>query len=271
MTTLVPMKNRTDLKANGVAQTHAVVDTWAWDKLKKLNNGRFGMKCWKSATAVENRKKKDGVWHGLGTLSCVQLQVSKKAKGVLKPYRGKPMKLHHLVLLVTEVLLPGYVLGNETGQKNCDHEDENPANNLVSNLRIVRHELNSMRKGITASGIKPDWNQFRFGLPMYTTFMKKDQFASISSEMKACGYGEKTRTGKFRQTIRKRSRRACKVAKSAAARAVLKHLQAIESDIFDAIKYSGNPAKPREEFSILSELQTAFAPPVRKSRKRKRK
>ena len=130
MTTRVPL-NRTVLKANGVAQTHAVVDTWAWNKLKKLNNGRCGMKCWKSATAQENEKKKDGVYHGLGTLKCVQLFVSRKAKGVLKPYRDKMMKLHHLVLLVTEVLLPGDVLGNETGQKNCDHDDENPANNLV--------------------------------------------------------------------------------------------------------------------------------------------
>ena len=272
MTTRVPLSS-TVLKANGVVQTHAVVDTWAWDKLKKLNNGGpyGGKPAWSSASAQEKREKKDGVYYGLGTLARVLLRVSRKAKGVLKPYRGKSMKLHHLVLLVTEVLLPGYVLGSKTGQKNCDHEDENPANNLVSNLRIVRHELNSMRKGITASGIKPDWNQFRFGLPMYTTFMKKDQFASISSEMKACGYGEKTRTGKFRQTIRKRSRRACKVAKSAAARAVLAHLQATEPDIFDAIKYSGDPAKPRKEFSILKELQAAYAPPVRKSRKRKRK
>jgi len=183
MTTLVPL-SRTVLKANGIAQTHAVVDTWAWDKLKKLNNGRCGMKCWESAYAVENRKKKDGVYHGLGTLARVLLKVSPNAKGVLKPYRDKPKKLHHLVLLVTEVLLPGDVLGNETGQKSCDHEDENPANNLVSNLRIVRHELNIMRQGNTASGITPDGNQFYFNLPMHTTFMKKDQFASISSEMK---------------------------------------------------------------------------------------
>jgi len=271
MTTLVPLSSMV-LKANGVAQTHAVVDTWAWDKLKKLNNGRCGMKCWKSATAKEVRKKKDGVYHGLGTLEHVELKVSRKAKGVLKSYRGKPMLLHHLVLLVTEVMLPGYVLGSKTGQKSCDHEDENPANNLISNLRIVRAEVNSMRKGITASGVTPtNGNQFEFNLPMHTTLMKKDLYASISSEMKRCGYGEKTRTGTFRYKIRKRSRRACEVAKSAAARAVLKHLQATEVDIFDAIKYSGDPAKPREEFSMLEELQAAFAPPVRKSRKRKRK
>jgi len=128
-----------------------------------------------------------------------------------------------------------------------------------------------MRQGNTASGITPHGNQFRFNLPMHATFRKKDQYASISSEMKACGYGEKTRNGNFCCKIRKRSRRACEVAKSAAARAVLAHLQATESDIFDAIKYSGDPAKPRKEFSILKELQAAYAPPVRKSRKRKRK
>ena len=274
MTTRVPLNNRTDLKANGVAQTHAVVDTWILDKLKKLNNGRKygGKPAWSSATAEERRNKKDGVYYGLGTLANVKLKVSRKAKGVLKPYRGKMMKLHHLVLLVTEVLLPGYVLGTNTGQKSCDHEDENPANNLVSNLRIVRAEVNNMRKGITASGIRPtNGNQLYFNLPLHKFFMNKDQFVSISSEMKACGYGAKTRTGNFREKIHKRSRRACEVAKSAAARAVLKHLQATESDIFDAIKYSGDPAKPREEFSMLKELQTAFAPPVRKSRKRKRK
>jgi hypothetical protein len=133
----VPLTREMRLK-DGTKVTKMQIRACDLRKLRALNNAPG---TWKRAVANERG----------GILTDCQWGVSRKAVGLLAPYRGKVKYVHQLVALVTGLMLPDTVYGTGRGGLTIDHKDENPANNAATNLRCMRTELNLARQAKSGS------------------------------------------------------------------------------------------------------------------------
>jgi hypothetical protein len=113
-----------------------------------------------------------------GSLVSCYFAISAKATGVMgKEYdrrkkaceKGKQpnrlISLHHAVALVTGCPVRNF--STERGGMTVDHKDENPGNNSLENLRVLRTELNTARQCDPDGVHGPSGNCYRFGKPFY--------------------------------------------------------------------------------------------------------
>ena len=214
------------------------VERFVYDLISKDWNMRYGMKLTKVGSEVATS----------GRLKDTRLRVPINASGPFTQISGKE-KFHNIVLRVVGVINDenSKTIGKGGGKYSIDHKDGDPSNNRLSNLRLVRSEINNTLKSTGTSGISKNRNQFQFHLPMYTTFKKQN----LSDEMKACGYDEK-------YTKLEPTHAAAEVAKKRAAIAAFDQLKLIEPTIFDAYRFSGDLNDPITKFSIEQEVRSSY-------------
>ena len=230
-------------------QTHAIVDEGVYDKMVKLNNSKQ-KRAWRKATAHENKS---------GCLKQVQLGITESATGLLKIWTSENTKratkeIHLIIFRVMGVLTDEHFddEGHLKGGYSVDHDDNNPANNRLSNLRLVRKAVNSMLKSDgNQVGFNKRDKKYEFKLPMHNHFVDND--LELSEEMIACKYDK----GVTRNTIATEEEAIAE--KKRAGIAMLNQLKKLEPEIFIAYKYSGSQASPRVQFSMEAELRALFS------------
>jgi hypothetical protein len=213
----VPLSRETRLK-NGTKVSKMQIRACDLRKLRALNNHPG---CWKRAVVVEQK----------GILAACQWKVSRKAVGLLAPYRGKLKLVHHLVALVTGLTLPGTVYDIRRGGLTIDHADENPANNDAANLRVMRHELNSTRQAKSGSVSKMTrGTRWAVRKPLFTYISPNEalwQRAGHDRRLKKLRYTKGTDTDNVTSSRRKAEHRLRKMR-----RAVLLFLHEHDAELF---------------------------------------
>jgi hypothetical protein len=152
-----------------------------------------------------------------GFLSCCYFFISRNATGVMGEDRarrkavwiagcknGKKLStkiyLHHAVALVTGFPSPNF--STNRGGITIDHKDENPANNVMENLRGMRTELNGARKCDPDGVQRPPYgkghesegkptNFYQYTKPMYNYIKRSTplwQKAKDCDELKDAGF-----------------------------------------------------------------------------------
>ena len=118
----------------------------------------------------------------------VKVRISTKATGRLEPFRGKNMKLHHAVVLLTGFSEDQFsrlkkVHGENHGLT-VDHVDGHPENNCVTNLEVVTNELNNARRARPGKGItRPCWkNKQSKDVPFNRLGFRKPNFTTLRSK-----------------------------------------------------------------------------------------
>ena len=234
---LLPM-SQSGKSRDGKMRTHMAVERFVYDLISKDWNLRYGMKLTKVTSDVATS----------GKLVKTEVRVPKNASGPFTQISGT-QKFHNILLRAVGVINDknSKTIGKGTGKYSIDHKDGDPSNNRLSNLRLVRDEINSVLKSTGTSGIRKYYKKFRVDLPMYTTFKKQN----LSEEMKACGYDKKS--WKLVAT-----RAAAEAAKKRAGLAAFNQLKLIEPSIFNAYRFSGDLNDPITTFSIEQEVRLSY-------------
>jgi HNH endonuclease len=214
----VPLSHETRLK-DGTKVSTMQIRACDLRRLRALNNGLPGS--WKRVAIQETR----------GILNHCQWRVSRSAVGLLAPYRGKMKRVHHLVALVTGLALPGTAYGTGRGGLTIDHKDENPANNVPANLRVMRHELNSTRQAKSGSVSKmTSGTRWAFRKPLFTYISPNEalrQRAGHDRRLKKLRYTKGTDADSTASSRHKAERRLRKTR-----RAVLLFLRGHDAELF---------------------------------------
>ena len=173
-----------DLTANGIVQTHCTFDRWVWREMSRMNENLKDLeqpRFWMKVTAVANN----------GNVEKCFLRISLKAVEKFSEFKKTTVTVHKLALIAAGVVPWNIKLGSEYGEYSIDHADSNPANNILSNLRVLRHEINGMRKSGTMSGHCKNRKKFAYGKPMFD-YLREHFGSELSQELLDLGYDGKS-------------------------------------------------------------------------------
>ena len=187
----IPLSKEAPITDGSIVK-NAILDKEVAFELFRLNKG-ISKSEWKTMSETQKRKKGyKGVSSKVtttGRLEQCQVHISVHAIGPLRS-KGVSYKisLHKAIALVTGLLHAGNIndlrgSGKKGGKYSLDHGNENPADNRLQNLRLIRHTLNAMRQSDVYS-VTPHYRKYRFGKPMFNYINSNYTKEEISDELR---------------------------------------------------------------------------------------